>query len=175
MTCPSRYDAVAAVNIARLTETPSMLPFALYQVCALEERVLDGYTRRDGCVEHLTPDDLRLCLSARRELAKQMAFSIQDVLANPSNGCKRTAQCESALDNIRYDVQVDSLGGCNIFDAYAGAVENLPTGFDLCEVCTNQVLQREEAERRRVWEMLPGMFGMTNKECGFTYWVESLE
>ena len=176
MTRPSRYDAVAAVNIARLTKTQSMLPYALYQVCTLEERMLDGYTRRDGYVEYLTPDDLKLCLSARRELAKQTAFYIQDVCeADPSDGCTHTAQCTSALIDIRDEVQVDVLGGCDIFDSYVGVVADIAKDFDLCKACKKQALQREEAERRKVWRMLPGMFMMPNKECGFTDWDGPLQ
>ena len=70
---PLRSSAIAAANIARLTETPSMLPFALYLACTLSDCVMDGYQRRDGSVEHLAADDLRRCIKARSELAWELA------------------------------------------------------------------------------------------------------
>ena len=168
---PPREAAIAAVNIARLTETPSMLPFALYEACTLEERVLDGYTRRDGSAERLTPDDLRLCLRARHELARQMTYYTKEAFgANPSNGCRRTAQCTSALCGIWNEVEMDALGGCNIFDAYTEVMEMSMEDFqvELCKACTEELLVREEAGRMRVWSMLPRIFRMTSVECGFT-------
>ncbi|PIL26545.1 hypothetical protein GSI_12303 [Ganoderma sinense ZZ0214-1] len=113
---PPRNAAIAAVNIARLTETPSMLPFALYEVCTLEDHMVDGYTRRDGSVEHLTTADLKLCLGARGQLAKQTAFYLKGVFeANPGEGCAHTTQCAQARDNMRDEVNINALGDCDIF------------------------------------------------------------
>ena len=39
--------------------------------------------------------------------------------------------------------------------------------FDLCKLCTKCMPQRDVAERRHVWGMLPEVFGMTVEECGF--------
>ncbi|PIL26489.1 hypothetical protein GSI_12247 [Ganoderma sinense ZZ0214-1] len=58
--------AIGAVNLARLTNTPRMLPLALYQCCRLDnEALLAGWTRADGTVEHLTPEDFERCSAAR--------------------------------------------------------------------------------------------------------------
>ncbi|KAI1795344.1 hypothetical protein LXA43DRAFT_1090993 [Ganoderma leucocontextum] len=56
-----------------------MPPFVRYQVCTLEREMVDGYKRRDGSVEHLAADDLRLCIGARSEVAKQLAFCVRVV------------------------------------------------------------------------------------------------
>ena len=69
LTAVNLRAAIAAVNIARLTDMPSMLPFALYLVCTLEGSAIDGYERRDGSVEHLSAQDLKLCMNARGALA----------------------------------------------------------------------------------------------------------
>ncbi|PIL26543.1 hypothetical protein GSI_12301 [Ganoderma sinense ZZ0214-1] len=168
---PSMSAAIAAVNIARLTDTPSMLPFALYEACTLEERILDGYERRDGSVEHLAHKDLRLCLRARGELAKQLALFIQDVFrTGPSAECESPPQCSAALNTVCDEVQVDVLGGCRIFDFATDEVSVL-----LCKECVTWIRLREEVERKTVWDMLPHTFGMTTKECGFTSGDELLQ
>ena len=170
MTRPPRTAAIAAVNIARLTGTPSMLPFALYQACTLEGEVLDGYARRDGSVEHLAALDLRLCMDARSELARELAAYVRDVFApGHSDGCEDIEQCTMGLNDMRDDAEL-RLGRCDVFDAYEGrAVEHWVGNYELCAGCTREVLAREEGQRRRVWKLLPEMFGMTAQECGFTH------
>ena len=56
---PPRSSAVAAINIARLTETPSRLPFTFYHIGHLGGAMMDRSKRRDGSTEHLDVDNLR--------------------------------------------------------------------------------------------------------------------
>ncbi|KAI0742362.1 hypothetical protein C8Q80DRAFT_1108543 [Daedaleopsis nitida] len=67
--------AIAAVNLARLTETPTstILPSALFNCVLLTSDVLDGYTREDGSVEYLSQDDLKRCIDAAPELSATTA------------------------------------------------------------------------------------------------------
>ncbi|KZT72350.1 hypothetical protein DAEQUDRAFT_705484 [Daedalea quercina L-15889] len=66
-------DAIAAVNIARLTNTTTMLPVALYICYQPEtEAILNGVTRDDGTIEQLAPDDIVRCIDARRILVHDM-------------------------------------------------------------------------------------------------------
>ncbi|PIL26528.1 hypothetical protein GSI_12286 [Ganoderma sinense ZZ0214-1] len=168
MARPPRLAAIAAANVARLTETPSMIPFALYQVSTLEGAMLDGYARRDGSIEHLSASDLRLCIDARGSLAHEMVLYVRSAFTpGHSDRCTNIEQCTMALNDIRDDME-ERLGTCDILDAYKGRpIEVWLADFELCEACAGEVLVREDAERRRVWRLLPGIFGMTAKECGF--------
>ena len=101
MSAPPRGVAVGAVNIAPLTETVSMLPFALYHVCTLEGCMMDGYKRRHGTVEYLSAEDLKLCVGARNTLAKEMSFFVKAVFTRTSGArCKTAERCTQALVNI---------------------------------------------------------------------------
>ncbi|KAI1795348.1 hypothetical protein LXA43DRAFT_38340 [Ganoderma leucocontextum] len=167
---PLRAAAIAAVNIARLTDTRSMLPFALYQVCTLEGQILDGYERRDGSVEHLSGQDLRLCLDARSALAREKANLLKAVTFMPDrrSGCEWDWKCTDARRNVNEAARSDMLGDCDVLDAHSGAIEAWAENFGVCSVCKREMLQREDEEQRRVWMLLPDMFGLTVEDCGFT-------
>lgn len=49
----SRRTTLAAVNLARLKVTPYILLSALYQLDTPEGRMVDGYERYGGSIEHL--------------------------------------------------------------------------------------------------------------------------
>ncbi|KAL1938106.1 hypothetical protein VTO73DRAFT_11935 [Trametes versicolor] len=66
-----KTHAIAAVNIARLTNTPDILPLALYMCVTLRGYILNGWRRQDGTIEHLDSEDLRRCLNARDSLFKE--------------------------------------------------------------------------------------------------------
>ncbi|EPT02348.1 hypothetical protein FOMPIDRAFT_29038, partial [Fomitopsis schrenkii] len=52
-------DAIVAVGLAHLTDTPSILPISLYLCCQLEGAALiGGRARVDGAVDNLSMDDL---------------------------------------------------------------------------------------------------------------------
>ena len=169
---PPPSAAVAVVNIARLTGTLSMLPLALYRACTLEERILDGYTWRDGSVEHLAPEDLRLCMRARKVLAREHAALVKRAFA-PAEGegrCQDTSEhgmCKSGRDDICGDVEYYARGDCAVLYSYGPRVERLAEAFGVCDACRDARLEREREGRRKAWMLLPGMFGLTVEECGF--------
>lgn len=169
MPAPMRTAAIAAVNIARLTNTVSMLPFALYQVCTLGGLMMDGYQRRDGTVEYLSTQDLRLCVGAQKTFAKEMFLFVKEVFQRkPSPGCKTTYRCTPALVNICDDMELNGIRKFELLDFYQEAIANWAVKFGLCTICKKGMLTRQVEERRRVWNMLPGVFCMTAEECGFT-------
>ncbi|EJF60295.1 hypothetical protein BD309DRAFT_933146 [Dichomitus squalens] len=57
-----------AVNLARLTETSSILPAALYYCSTLGGAVAKGYRREDGTIAYLSQDDLVRCIHGMRAL-----------------------------------------------------------------------------------------------------------
>ena len=166
---PPPKASIAAVNLARLTDTLSVLPFALYQVCTLRGRMTDGYKRRNGSIEYLAAADLQLCIDARAELARQVALFAGTVFTvRASDGYEGHGQCISALSDILEQVELSTLGACDIFNCYDSAIEEWAEAFGLCGVCKREMRKREVEERRRAWMLLPGIFGLSVKACGFT-------
>ena len=166
---PSLHEAIAAVNIARLTDTPSMLPFALYRTCMLEARMMDGYKRLHGPVEYLSVQDLRLCTGARSDLARELATVIKHVFARgPAVECEATEECSEVWDEILEDVELNARGACNPLEPCSECIDVWTKDRGLCDAYKQKMRQREREERKRVWTQLPSIFGMTFKACGFT-------
>ncbi|KAI1795285.1 hypothetical protein LXA43DRAFT_939155 [Ganoderma leucocontextum] len=82
-----RSDAISAVNLARLTDTPSILPVTFYKCCELGSAVMDGCRRADGHVEHLSLEDHKICMTGRVALvrdARALVFRIFQETPSPS-------------------------------------------------------------------------------------------
>ncbi|KAI1795311.1 hypothetical protein LXA43DRAFT_37645 [Ganoderma leucocontextum] len=95
--------AIGAVNLARLTDTPSMLPLALYRCAYLDSALLlEGWKRRDGTVEELSPADLRRCINGRVALSQEqsiMRYRLFD--DHPSDECAHPGQCQEMLRSLQ--------------------------------------------------------------------------
>ncbi|PIL26537.1 hypothetical protein GSI_12295 [Ganoderma sinense ZZ0214-1] len=81
-------QCITAVNLARLTNTPHILPSALYVCCYVGGKLVDGRTHEDGTVEHLATDDLRRCFDARIALDRELALLPSRIFASvPPDRC----------------------------------------------------------------------------------------
>ncbi len=69
----------------------------------------------------------------------------------------------------------DAWGECDALRGYRGLVERLAQAFEVCKMYIKTLLDREARERKRVWMLLPGMFGMTCQDCSFNDGDECLE
>ncbi|PIL26527.1 hypothetical protein GSI_12285 [Ganoderma sinense ZZ0214-1] len=166
---PPMRASIAAVNIARLTETPSMLPYALYLAATCEGCMVDGYKRRDGSVEYLSSEDLRSCIDVRGALAREHASLVKCAfsLRAPSAGCRTPGVCPTAREEILSDVELNAPGTFDVLYSYAEYIKDWGEVDDLCGVCRRGMLDREAQERRRVWKLLPGIFLLNAGKCGF--------
>lgn len=98
-------DAIAAVNIARLTNTTSMLPVALYMRCQLGiETILDGITREDGTVKRIAHDDVLTCMAAQRILTHRTLISAYRMFAPLSGSGCTDHVCHLMLQVIRDNI-----------------------------------------------------------------------
>ena len=146
-----------------------MLPFAFYLLTDLAGEVIDGYKRRDGSVEHLAADDLRVCISAQRKLAWEltdlnaMVFSL-----TPGTRCNTVAKCVGARDVIHASAQRHARGKCDALEFRRDFIRDAADEFGLCKVCTREMVYCEVEERRRVWMLLPETFGLDANSCDFT-------
>ena len=166
--CPPPQAAIAAINIARLAQTPSMLPYAMYLAANQEGRMMDGYKRRDGSVEHLSAEDLRQCIDARGALAREMASLVKHVF-DPieSAGCKTTNACAETRAVIFDSVELNVPGDISVLQPYTDCIDEWTDLNDLCGPCRRGMLERDVEARRAVWKSLPGIFGLKAEECGF--------
>ncbi|PIL26495.1 hypothetical protein GSI_12253 [Ganoderma sinense ZZ0214-1] len=102
---------IGVVNFAWLTDTPHMLPLALYRCCYL----IDGWTHEDGTVEHLCPANLKRCMDARVALESERSFFLFHLLVHgkPSSAacdCPCRAECSASLRQLyECTMHVDSL------------------------------------------------------------------
>ena len=158
--------AIGAVNLARLTDTPLMLPTALFWCCHLGGALLDGWTREDGTVEHLSAADLKLCFDARFALGREQHIVCSRVFtAGPAERCTKRALCTPLLicmarllveDGIDLGMHSNIHALCDFSDA----MRQVELMGSLCGACTQAVLERQEVERKRVWYALPRLLGI---------------
>ncbi|KAH9916587.1 uncharacterized protein BXZ73DRAFT_53794 [Epithele typhae] len=101
--------AIAVVNLAGLTGDTWMLPAAFMECLRLPtEELLAGFTRGDGTVEHLSPEDLASCVGGRSHLLVfETAFYGCILDKSCSLLCTRRIfdECTTALRGKRDDLQ----------------------------------------------------------------------
>ena len=159
-------DAIAVVNIARLTGIHSMLPVALYLCCQLEiDTILNGVLRADGTRARLAPDDMALCLEQRASLRHDNVVSALRIWRpTPSEQCESRSKlgCVRVLEAVSGDWLDYDNGGLNHSAAMDGWDEFFEDGeFDLCEPCLEMVRKRAVEERQTMWERLPHLFSVS--------------
>ena len=151
-------QAIGAVNLARLTDTPSMLPLAMYQCAYLTSALLDGWKRRDGTVEELSRADLRRCIDGRIALAQEQRILLYQVFSeDPSDDCARPGSCSDilrAMQNIF--VLSRDCTDCMVLTDCTDGVDKI----GLCSACREEVRDRSRRGRRVIWNKLPEIFNL---------------
>ncbi|KAL6301485.1 hypothetical protein BKA93DRAFT_738642 [Sparassis latifolia] len=148
-------DAIAAVNLARLTHTDSMLPIVLYLCCQLDsEALVRGIVRPDGIVEQLSPEDLMRYIDAAVSLSARNTS--RHLLLDVSPDCACRSICFPRLQQIiiRLFNTPDVLESCDVLSSADSTIDS----FDgLCTECIS-CLKTEDLERRlRCWDELPSL------------------
>ncbi|KAI0669061.1 hypothetical protein C8Q78DRAFT_978943 [Trametes maxima] len=183
---PEPIHAISAIALARLTNTPSILPTAFY-VCATlsPSEIMEGYTRRDGVIERLSKEDMKRCLNLRDRLVNAHTVITLTLFKAPSKTC--TAR-HSAMSN-----RMPSVTGCAAFlgallerctlgsfsrtltspgalmswvpciEYYSSLATLREIGLRtaLCAECKTHFEENDEQKRRAVWNELPRLIGIT--------------
>lgn len=160
---------IGVVNLARLTDTPSLLPLALYECAYLGSTVLDGWTRGDGTVEHLSHADLRRCIDAHVALTNERTFVLSRLFDDTtSEGCESPDTCLASLWHLyRNLVRSEELArSLDVLTSWAEAVETFKTRGALCSSYIEEFLERNAGERKKVFDKLPEIFGITAEGRG---------
>ncbi|PIL26490.1 hypothetical protein GSI_12248 [Ganoderma sinense ZZ0214-1] len=156
---------IGAVNLARLTDTPLMLPLALYQCCYLGSELLDGWIREDDTVEYLSPEDVRRCFDARIALTCQESFLVSrlfDVI-HPQR-CKARGRCAPIVAALSYTSMREQPSP--VVHALWEWSPTLVGLQGLCEGCVQVLHERDKEQRRRIWDALPRILGITVEGWG---------
>ena len=97
-----RVHYIGAANLARLTDTPLVLPFAIYKCCYLSStKLLDGWTCEDRSVERLAPEDIQRCINACVALGRQEVLFLARLLeAVPSERCRDGGLCAPVIAEV---------------------------------------------------------------------------
>ncbi|KAH9910893.1 uncharacterized protein B0H18DRAFT_836473, partial [Fomitopsis serialis] len=73
--------AIVALNLAHLTDTPSIFPAAMYDCCNLDgQTILAGRIHSDGAADFLSPVDLARCIDGKARLCSRNSQVIREVL-----------------------------------------------------------------------------------------------
>lgn len=146
-------DAIVAVGLAHLTDTPSILPISLYLCCQLEGAALiGGRARVDGAVDNLSMDDLIRCFEAKAKFCSQ-TFQLIPTVFGPLSNAECTAptnKCETRLDSLHHAAMSGtSWGDADVLTTWC----RLYQGFDnpLCQSCTARFRQRDKETREQIW------------------------
>lgn len=90
---------IGVINLARLTNNPSMLPLAFYDCSSLGGKVVNGWKCPDGTVEDLSSEDLKRCFDGCIALVNRATRRYSKFL--DSTYCimslKQVSSCKSAL------------------------------------------------------------------------------
>ncbi|GBE89326.1 hypothetical protein SCP_1503340 [Sparassis crispa] len=156
-------EAIMAVSLARLTDSLTMLPTALYICCLLQPRVLlQGATLSDGSSAQLSAADLELCVSAIPTLTTGHLAGTLCLWVPPSPQCSRWSTCANSLrkffmgtsKHVKELTSVDVLGlSSELIDVVA--VEGRP-----CADCTVFMKSRSIEWHHKFWDDLPSIFGL---------------
>lgn len=154
-------DAIAAVKLARLTGTFSLLPTALYTCSQLSSpTLLFGVFRDDtsGTVEKLAEDDIVRCLDAREALTRLNLLSTFQVW-NPrvSHMCMDTVNCLATFEH-----QTRAIREGSVVHQYtlSATIREVIGDVCLCVACEEMLRKRLERAQRRHWAELPHMFDL---------------
>ena len=170
---PDATHAIRAINLARLANTPSVLPTAFYICATLGPDLAHGFSFKDGANEHverLAPEDLRLVLEMKAHLATENARAAFQLLRSPgTQGCCAGAWRQilehAALDLGKAPHPIASEraldGWVANADCLAGNSGNVGSPRRLCWECRNHLLDRDREVRRQIWRRLPGFVGLT--------------
>ncbi|PIL26498.1 hypothetical protein GSI_12256 [Ganoderma sinense ZZ0214-1] len=157
------WHNIGIVNLARLADTPSLLPLAFYRCAYLGSDVLNGCAREDGTIEHLSEADLRRCIDGRVAVVHEhTAFlcAVFDGAANPA--CTRPPLCASGLRNAQvgllrmkeFEAKYHPLWPC-----WVEAVSQLGD-TQVCPGCRGEMLERAKKGQKKFFDRLPEIFGI---------------
>ncbi|KAH9829565.1 uncharacterized protein C8Q71DRAFT_911796 [Rhodofomes roseus] len=168
---PKLGHAIIAVNLARLTDTTSILPAALYVCCQMGgSQIIRGMVRRDGVVETLASDDVERCIDGKIQLSIRASGFIHEVFSrwktahfvNGSVDSGATRCCRSAT-SLQAQCYQNTVGLSNLLGSRGSSIRAAGSAGGstrLCARCISLMCEKEANLREALWSELPRLFGL---------------
>ncbi|KAH9932318.1 uncharacterized protein B0H18DRAFT_987551 [Fomitopsis serialis] len=168
----SPHHSITAVNLARLTETSSILPLALYDCCQLPvETLLNGHTYPGGRVEKLSADDVQRCIQALSVLGVQRTLAIVKSMDLSACGYSCRFECADHVSAIKTELLEDLKSpGCRhplcSWARFMGQYNRDMTSnvknsaHPMCPRCIKTVIQSHGQVLLECWKNLPELLGI---------------
>lgn len=160
----SSLDAIAAVNIARLTGATSMLPTALYTCCQLTPEVItNGVPGPNGKIECLSPEDMLVCLRACTILSHHNIIAAMNIWI-PERECDVHGEeciCVRVINGVSARLRTYEGSGLTHHDAlqdWTGTIEDVAA--ECCSTHFAMLKERASRERETLWGRLPLIFSL---------------
>lgn len=151
---PMRHSSISimrAINLAKETNVPTVLPFAFYCVAQMKlDRILDDLP------EHISWQDKTTCMVGRDRLAKASLCITHSFLFlfTPSSECT-THLCQHAREPHVEFMRIETEEAPHPLKRFDRWKE-----LRVCDWCVSHAYKQHEVGRRDVWERLPSLFGL---------------
>ncbi|OCH85369.1 hypothetical protein OBBRIDRAFT_839002 [Obba rivulosa] len=159
---PSDAEAITAVSLARLINTQSILPIALYVCCQLDTySLLDGTPLPDGTLACLSTEDLARCIDGRARLLQEgcRVGSQALWLDRRTPNCRSEACPRARLYAKPQEPYVTPGKEYDVFRVRGSIIaEMLGDQTQICPLCVAQMTVKHEQEIHRLWTELPNRF-----------------
>ncbi|RDX46014.1 hypothetical protein OH76DRAFT_904641 [Lentinus brumalis] len=161
---PTLARSISVMNIARITDTPSLLLPALVECCNMEfHELMAGYQREDGVLEHLSADDLACVVRTRTEMVRLDALAALRIFRGVSAGCTDPALCNQSFQDALWSLTEP--GSTMTFRPlerdrhWADYAVGCSSRYKFCEECKQRIRSQASSERMKIWDLLPSIFG----------------
>ena len=159
-------DHLSAIQVAYLTNTPSILPTAFLEMChSVEDHIVTLSTCDAGCQCDLTPDDVVKATMGRAALTADVTARLLAIHASvPAPQCSTPERCAFVAQRLlQADVRSGIPGDICTWEAalkfqplymrYWGKFED-----QLCASCRTKSRAEDERLRKSAWRNLPQFF-----------------
>ena len=120
-----------------------------------------------GTIEHLSEEDLRLCIDGCYALSRRALEMLGNIFV-PSSSCCSSPGCETNLSLAFAEAARNSYDAYSpwILVPFTDSVDSALKAFELCSACARELPMRELVTRKDAWDKLPGLFNLVIEGWG---------
>ncbi|TFK89940.1 hypothetical protein K466DRAFT_518023 [Polyporus arcularius HHB13444] len=168
---PNPACAIEVIHLARLTDTPALLPFAFYMCATIGGKTAEGWRREDGTTVYLSQEDLKRFIDGSMRLARkagELVSSIADIILGAGARCTPACrdQCHTSLTAIHQGflaARGDEIPDTPFF--WLDTITDLYKQHPCCAPSTASFLSGTMVRCGvSLWFTLPGIFGLPADE-----------
>ena len=159
---PPAFEAIhsiGVVNLARMTNTPSLLPTALMSCCMLKpSELVNGFAREDGTPEKLSQEDIGRCFLGRANLMQANTLATLGLFTQTlSDGCTRRDVCAPVFLKLIDELRNNERVVCTLewYKYWSDYIDGRDDDRRICAPCYKMLQEREKVAHRDIWRRLP--------------------